>query len=314
MLEIPEHLDLKSIIAFFPYSVGLKIIGYFIFKFIAFIYRSFIRSGKNLKKYGSWAVVTGATDGIGKAYCEEFAKKGLNICLVSRSLDKLKTEAQAIESKFKVQTRVVQFDFSTDDNAKYDGLYSQIADLDIGILVNNVGVSYDHPMYLDELPINAIENLINLNIRSASILTKLVLPNLIKKKSGAIINISSISGVNTVPLLTVYSATKAFIEKFSLGLNLEYGSKGIFVQCVTPAIVCSKLSKVRRANLFQPMPSTFARSAVKTIGYDKLTTGYWTHEIQNFALHYLPAFIVDKYMFSMHLGQRSRALAKKKSS
>jgi len=66
----------------------------------------------NLKKYGSWAVVTGCTDGIGKAYAESLAKKGLNIVLISRTLEKLQEQAKSIQEKYKVETKVISADFT----------------------------------------------------------------------------------------------------------------------------------------------------------------------------------------------------------
>ncbi|KAF2076906.1 hypothetical protein CYY_001809 [Polysphondylium violaceum] len=296
------------------WAVGFFIITFSLFRVARFFYNFFIRPSVNLKKYGQWAVVTGATDGIGRAYCHEFARKGLNICLISRSLDKLKKEAEEIERDFKVQTKVIAFDFNTNDNEKLSNLYKSFADLDIGVLVNNVGISYEHPMYLEELQVNSIESMINLNIRAVTLLTKFVLPSMVEKKKGAIINLASISGVNTCPLLSVYAGTKAFVEKFSVSLHYEYASKGVFIQSVTPALVCSNMSKIRRSSFFTPLPKAFARSAVATIGHDRNTTGYWTHEMQAFAIRTLPVFIIDKVMFGLHFSQRKRALNKKKSN
>ncbi|KAN0036302.1 hypothetical protein ACTA71_010457 [Dictyostelium dimigraforme] len=306
-------MSLITIIQSLAFSIGLGVLLRYTVRYILFLYAYFIRSPIKLNKYGSWVVVTGATDGIGRAYCHEFAKKNLNIILISRSLDKLKVEASEIENKYKVQTKVISFDFNTTDDSKYQDLFKQLSGIDIGVLVNNVGISYDHPMYLEELQPATIESLINLNVRAATVLSKFILTSMVEKKRGAIINLASISGITPIPLLTVYSGTKAFIEKFSLSLNLEYAPKGIFVQCVTPGIVCSKMSKIRKATLFIPTPAAFARSAVATIGYDRLTTGYWSHEIQGFFLRNLPSFIVDKLMLDMHLAQRKRALNKKKS-
>jgi len=66
----------------------------------------------NLKNYGSWAVVTGCTDGIGKAYAENLAKKGLNIVLISRTIEKLQEQAKSIEEKYRVKTKVISADFT----------------------------------------------------------------------------------------------------------------------------------------------------------------------------------------------------------
>merc|ERR1719450_829776 len=95
---------------------------------------------KDLKKYGSWAVVTGATDGIGKAIAKQLAKRGINIVLISRSSDKLTTVAEELVT-FNVQVKTITYDFSDANN--YGQIAEEIEDLDIGILVNNVGISYD---------------------------------------------------------------------------------------------------------------------------------------------------------------------------
>lgn len=81
-------------------------------------------------------VVTGCTDGIGKAIVEEFASKGLNVVLISRTLAKLEEQAKQLESKYKIQTKVIQLDFSTEDLSVFDKVKSEIENLEIGILGN----------------------------------------------------------------------------------------------------------------------------------------------------------------------------------
>ena len=76
------------------------------------IYAHFLRPGKKLRKYGRWAVVTGATDDVGKALCLEFAKQGLDVVLISRTQSKLDDAAKEIEEKFNVETKTISVDFS----------------------------------------------------------------------------------------------------------------------------------------------------------------------------------------------------------
>lgn len=102
--------------ALFEY-VGVLFLGYTLLKTSLRIFNNvatfFLGIGSlNLKKYGSWAVVTGCTDGIGKAYAENLARKGLNIVLISRTLEKLQEQAKSIEEKFKVETKVISADFT----------------------------------------------------------------------------------------------------------------------------------------------------------------------------------------------------------
>jgi len=112
---------------------------------LQFTFKTFLRPGKSIKKLGEWAVVTGATDGIGLALAKEIAKKGVNVVLVSRSAEKLKAAEQEIKAKCpKVETKTISFDFSNGAAADYAKLAAELKSLPIGLLYNNVGVSYDH--------------------------------------------------------------------------------------------------------------------------------------------------------------------------
>ena len=132
-------------------------------------------------------------------------------------------------------------------------------DLDIGVLVNNVGMSYEHPQELLELSSTYVDTLINLNIVSLNAMTRIVLPQMVERKKGAVINISSFSAAIPTPLLSVYSASKSYVDLISQGMAKEYSSKGITVQCVLPGYVTSKLSKIRRPSSTVPTPDAFVR-------------------------------------------------------
>uniref|UniRef100_G3SSE2 Very-long-chain 3-oxoacyl-CoA reductase n=2 Tax=Loxodonta africana TaxID=9785 RepID=G3SSE2_LOXAF len=129
-----------------------------------------------------------------------------------------------------------------------------------------------------------------------------------------ILNISSASGVYPVPLLTIYSATKAFVDFLSQCLHEEYKSKGIFVQSVVPHFVATKLSKIRRATLDKPSSETYVKSAMKTIGLQSRTSGYLIHSVMLSIILSLPSWIAFKIIMNINKSMRARYLKKTKKN
>lgn len=293
----------------------LAVIGlYYLSKVISNIYKTFLRPGKNLKKLGKWAVVTGATDGIGKAYAMALAKKGMNVLLISRTESKLQDVKKEIDDKkYGVEVKILVCDYSKfADKALQEKVMKEVKDLgDIGVLVNNVGVSYRYPMYLHELSNEEVQQLMTMNIDSTVWMTRAVLDGMLERKRGAIVNISSGSAMYTLPLLAEYSAAKSFIEKFSRAINAEYASKGVTCQCQVPFYVATKLAKMRKS-LMVPTPSQYVASAIKWVGYsgDAVASPVFLHSIQGWVLDILPEFIVAKGIMDMHLGIRKKGKKK----
>mmetsp|Transcript_24745 Transcript_24745/g.37605 ORF Transcript_24745/g.37605 Transcript_24745/m.37605 type:complete len:330 (-) Transcript_24745:998-1987(-) len=274
-------------------------------------YKMFLRPGKNLKRFGEWAVITGATDGIGKAYALALAKKGINIMLISRTEEKLKDVAKEIADKgYGVETKYIVCDYSKFDQKARNAVEKSIKDLQVGILINNVGISYRYPLYFHELDDERVTQLIEMNVNSAVYMTRMVLPGMINRKKGAIVNISSGSAMYTLPLLAEYSGAKSFLEKFSRALNAEYGSKGVTCQCQIPFYVATKLAKMRKS-LMVPTPKAYVDAAMKYIGYaDAVVSPIFLHALQGYILDHLPEWVVVKIIKDMHLATRKRGQKK----
>lgn len=179
---------------------------------LKWVFITFLRPPKNLKKYGSWALVTGATDGIGKAFAYQLARKGLNLILVSRNYDKLRTVSKEIQADFPyTQIKIIPLDFSGNISSGIRLIEEEIKWLDVGILINNVGITYPSAMYFHEVDEKVWMNIVKVNLEGTTMVTKAVLPGMIQRKRGAIVNIGSGAAivVPSHPLFTIYAATKA---------------------------------------------------------------------------------------------------------
>lgn len=176
------------------------------------VFVTLIRSPKDLKTYGSWALVTGATDGIGKAFAYQLAKTGLNLILVGRNYHKLISVSQEFQSKFPSSKIItVVFDFSGNMSVGVEAIKEAIKGLDVGILINNVGITYPGATYFHKVDEKVWMNIVQVNLEGTTRVTRAVLPDMLKRKRGVIVNIGSGSTivVPSHPLYTIYAATKA---------------------------------------------------------------------------------------------------------
>jgi len=259
---------------------------------------------------GSWALVTGATDGIGKGFCEELAKQGMNIILVSRNLEKLVVVATDIETRHDVKTKVVDIDFTKSSDAQQK-IETATGELDVGILVNNVGLSYHHPEYFLEMEDGGTQSrdMVSCNIMSMLKVTRAVLPGMVARRKGAIINLSSFLAYGG-PLLSVYAASKAFVMQFSKDIQLEYRDQGITVMCTAPYYVASNMSKIKKTSWTTPSPTTYSKAVLSQLGLVKVTAGFWSHDLITMALGLLGPLGEEK-MLEMLRSVRARAISKK---
>lgn len=275
-------------------------------------YKYQLRPSPKLTKFGKYAIVTGATDGIGRAYALALAKRGMSLILISRTESKLKAVAEEIDSKnYKgvEKTKYIVCDYSNFDDKTRARVAKELDGLDIGILINNVGQSYRYPRYFHELPNEEIAAVVEMNVNSTVWMTKLVIDGMAERKRGTIINLSSGSAEHVMPLLAEYGAAKMFVERFSESLDSEYKARGIRVQCQIPFYVATKLAKLRKS-LMVPTAEEYVWMSMRWLGHGGVVQPYWLHGLQGWVMKVFPSFIVDAGVMSLHASTRKRGLKK----
>lgn len=171
-------------------------------------------------------------------------------------------------------------DFTSSEDI-YHAIEKQLFGIEVGILINNVGMSYPYPEYFLDVKDKDVvyRNIIKCNVESVTNMCKIVMPGMVERKRGVIVNVSSTASRIPSPLLTVYSASKAYIDKFSSDLQDEYRKFNIVIQCLVPGYVATKMSKIRSSTWMAPSPLTYVNDAIKTIGVQRHTTGYLPHSL-----------------------------------
>lgn len=177
-------------------------------------------------------LITGASEGIGKAFATYFADQGHDLVLVARSEDKLKALASELSSEYSIQAHVYTADLTEPDSASK--LYSQLKEdeLEIDILMNNAGVMYVEDFVgADEAK---IEQLLTLNINAVVRLSRQFLPDMIQRDCGKIINVASVASFIPTPKFAIYGASKAFVLSFTEALSEEIKYANVQTHCVCP--------------------------------------------------------------------------------
>ncbi|KAF8435360.1 hypothetical protein L210DRAFT_3484367 [Boletus edulis BED1] len=278
--------------------VGAFTVGRFLLKTLLVLAQTFVLPGKNLKMFGAtegaWAVITGASDGIGKEFALQLAAAGFNILLVARNEVALTAVAAEIgtNTASKVEARIQLVDFAKHDPAPLNALRSVVGDLNVGVLVNNVGKA--HRSYFVEMVEQEIEDIVAINIGATLSVTHAVLPGMIQRKRGLILNVGSFAGQVPTPILSIYSSTKAFLTTFTSVLAEEVRSHNIMVQNLNTYFVATKMPGITKSSMLVPTAATYVHSVLSKIGLscgaalsdrpDTLTP-YWGHALLDYVIH-----------------------------
>lgn len=238
------------------------------------------------KRYGkgSWAVVTGATGGIGEAFCRQLAQLGFNIVLVGRSKESLvESENRVKEANKNVKTMTLQADLGkTMDPKFYEDISKQLEKVDVSILVNNAG-SGTSSFFEQTEPEEHLTN-IRVNAGAPAMLTHALINKLLGRKDrSAIINVSSVGHNSPLPYLGVYPATKRFLTFFSYSLHDNYSHK-IDVQNLTPAWVSTKIAGFIKGTSVITADEC-VKGSLRNLGYDVACTPAPLHSLIGLIMH-----------------------------
>lgn len=289
--------------------IGLKILKKIAYGIWLYGTSSVVR----FRRFGAWAVVTGATDGIGKAFCKAMANHGLNVVIVGRNPSKLAQVKEEMETQFPQRNfRTVQIDFSEGQEI-YSTLWKATEQLEVGVLVNNVGIAYPVPNLMHELDEKFLLDIVRVNAISAVMCTHLYLPQMVTRNTGLIINVASSSAVLTVPYMAMYACTKSFVNAFTRNLAAEYRKTNIVVQGLLPFMVGTKMaaefSDISRPSMTLPTPETYVKSALNLTGRVTTSFGCVGHGLQGFISKLLPESLAVALTAKSLEDQRERILA-----
>ena len=235
--------------------------------------------------YGSWAAITGSTDGIGLGFARGLANRGFNIVLISRNPKKLQNRKEEIIAEAKrngktVEVKTVQIDFEEIHKPEsIQKIDRELSGLDISILVNNVGISTGGVALID-MELSHSLSMVKINLISQTLMTKWFFSKIAKKArngKSALIHISSITSLASMSAKEIYCGSKKFNQRF--GLNLWHKSKnaGIDTLVFKPGYIQTNLTHNRKLDVVTCLVDEAVNSVLRVLGQRTETYGHWKH-------------------------------------
>lgn len=262
-------------------------------------------------KHGSesWALVTGASDGIGLAFVNELANRGFNVILHGRNEEKMKkvlaeTQAKHPTTKFKL----LVLNSTTPAGPEFDQtVLSAVKGVHLTVVIHNVAGSGKPTMSMplfDDFSASDIDGWIDVNVRFQTHMTRLLLPILTQNKPALMIYISSAVTVTTAPWVSLYTAAKQYIEGLArcIKLEMKMNKTDVEVMSLTVGMVATASSGRREedANFTMPTTRDFVNSALAKVGWGEAkVTPYFGHGVMFSLVTSLPVWLQDSMMISM---------------
>ena len=240
---------------------------------------------------GTWALVTGASAGLGEAFARQLAARGHHLVLVARSEAKLEALAAELRERHGVEVRVAVQDLAAPGAAGRVAEAVSAAEIAVEVLVNNAGIG----TFGRDAEIDADYNrdVAMVNVVAVADLVQRFLPGMVTRGSGAVVNVASMAGFQAQPYMSLYAATKAFVVNYSLGLWVETKGSGVKVLAVCPGPVDTDFSIAngikydeRRLGWLLADPEQIARQSLRALDRDR---GYVVPDWKNWPeAHLLP--------------------------
>lgn len=249
-----------------------------------------IFSNKKLsQRYGDWAVIYDGAAPVAMAYAKELARQGVNIIFITAEPNAVRDTAAFLPEAYAVETIVILADFSLDQSA-IKPIQEAIRGKDIGFLINCVEETLTLPQNPTEVNEQSLLSTVNKNTAVATLMTRLVLPGMLQRSRGAVVNISSGACCKPLPGRVMLTAATGFLDHFSGALHLEYSNRGIFVQSLIPFQIASTRRNIKDG-WFVPEAELYANHAISTLGVSNRTTGYWPHTLQYGLIRSIPEWL-----------------------
>lgn len=219
------------------------------------------------EKYGPWALITGATSGIGEAISHQLASKGINIVLVARKEAELAAKAFVLQTKYQIETKTISADLSSNDGIEI--VKNESNDLSIGLLTLAAGLEVNGSFEKNDIQKEL--KVIQININATLQLTHHFSQKMVAKGKGGILLVASLSGHMPNPYFANYAGTKAYVLNFGASLYGELKPKGVDVTVLSPGLTNTPMIKDNGVDFSKtPMqamsPENVAQTAVNAIG------------------------------------------------
>ena len=254
-----------------------------------------------------YALITGASKGIGKAIASELASKGFNILLVARSEELLEKAANEITSRYRVKADWLALDLAQAEAPQNVYDWCRAKGYTVQALINNAGYGLSGPF--DKYPLEQHWNMMQLNMQTVVGMVRLFLPEMSTLKRAYILNIASSAAYQAVPKMSLYAATKAFVLAFSRGLHQELAGGPVSVTCVSPGATDTDFPNraqvgakgMKAAEKFNMAPDVVASIAVKGMlaGRSEVITGF-INKLGAAMAWLLPKSVVEKTAMKLY--------------